>query len=101
MRKSQSPKRSARAGIFARAAISLPIIQANDSIASRLDGSGLRVEHFINISTVPLRLGGFVAGEVLAVPVQDRSGRGLTTFERKESLDNGVGVAAQHAAAQE
>src|SRR5260370_41464558 len=49
VRKRQTPKGPARASIFERAAISLPIIQAHQPFAPRRHGTGLGIQDLVDI----------------------------------------------------
>src|SRR5262249_23304677 len=97
----QAPQNAAAPGVPERATGALPAVEADQPVAARRYGGRPGVEHLVDVTAGARGLGRLVAGEVLAIPVQDRPGRRLPALQRVESLDHGVGVAAGHAAAEQ
>src|SRR5947209_20617288 len=82
VRQRQAPEHAAGQRVFERAAVALPVIEADKAVATGGNGGGLGIEDFVDVLGTAFGLGGFVAGEMLAIPVHDGAGRRLAAFER-------------------
>src|SRR5262245_38563435 len=87
----QSPERTTSSGVLTRAAVPLPIVEADDTVRSGRDIRSLGVEQFVDVSASAFRLGDFVARKMLPIPIQNRPCRRLTSLQRKEAFYYGIG----------
>ena len=90
----QADDRAAGLRVLVGRAVPLPVVADDQSLGARRHGRGLFVEHLEDVDASPLGLVLLGAGEVAAVPVEDRAGGGLAGLERVEPLDGRVGITA-------
>jgi hypothetical protein len=79
----------------------LPVIQANQPLTARRHVGRLRIEDFVNVAARALRLRRLVAREVLLIPMENGTRRRLAAFKDVKPFRHGVGIAAEHAAAEQ
>ena len=80
--------------VLVRRSVPLPVVADDQSLRAWRHGRGLLVEHLEDVDASLLGLALLVAGEVAAIPVEDRAGGGLAGLEGVEPLDGRVGIAA-------
>ena len=74
--------------------VPLPIVADDQSIRARRHSRGLFVEHLKDVDTPLFGFALLVAGEVAAIPVEDRAGGGLAGLEGVEAQGGRVGITA-------
>src|SRR5205807_10276312 len=80
VRQCQTPERSSAARVLQRTAVALPIIKANQPLASGRHRGSFGIENLKDIPARALRLGRLDTGKMLTIPIENRPRSGLTAF---------------------
>ena len=84
----------ARLRVLVGGAVPLPVVADDQAVGPGRRGRGLLVEHLVDVHAAAIGLDLLGAGEVAAIPVEDRPGGGLPGLDRVQPLDGRIGVAA-------